>query len=142
MSEKWKQWEGQIVNGEFPLSRYLGGSRHSAVFVTGRKSGAPEKAVIKLIRVDPSAAEGQLKRWQQAAELNHPNLVYIFESGRCEVDGTPLLYVVMESAEEDLSQILLRGRSPDEVRQLRLRCSRGSGSPSWERDGARSHSAI
>jgi TonB family protein len=119
MSETWKQWEGRIVNGEFPLSRYLGGSRHSAVFVTGRKSGAPEKAVIKLIRADATGADAQLKRWQQAAELNHPNLVYVFESGRCEVDGTPLLYLVMEAAEEDLSQILPeRSLSPDEVRQL------------------------
>jgi len=24
MSQDWKQWEGQVVNGKFPLLRYLG----------------------------------------------------------------------------------------------------------------------
>src|SRR5580765_1934471 len=100
MSETWKQWEGQTVNGEFPLLAYLGGSRHSAVFVTRRKV-APERAAIKLIRADHSSAESQLHRWKKSVELNHPNLVRIFESGRCEIESTPLLYVVMEIAEED-----------------------------------------
>ncbi|MBI3475548.1 MAG: TonB family protein [Acidobacteria bacterium] len=119
MSETWKQWEGQVVNGEFPLLRYLGGSRHSAVFLTGRKTGDPQKAAIKLILADPSSAENQLKRWQQAAQLNHPNLVRVFEFGRCEIESTLLLYVVMEAAEEDLSQILPeRALTAGEERQM------------------------
>ena len=119
MSETWKRWEGQVVNGEFRLLRYLGGSRHSAVFLTGRKNGTPEKAAIKLISADPTGAARQLRRWEQCASLNHPHLIRIFESGRCELEETPLLYVVMEAAEEDLSQILPeRALSPDEVRQM------------------------
>ena len=119
MSETWKQWEGQVVNGEFPLLRYLGGSRHSAVFLTGRKTGDPQKAAIKLILADPNGAENQLKRWQQSAELNHPNLVRVFEFGRCEIESTLLLYIVMEAAEEDLSQILPeRALTAAEERQM------------------------
>jgi TonB family protein len=118
MSETWKQWQGQSVNGEFPLLAYLGGSRHSAVFVTRRKS-APERAAIKLVRADDSGAESQLHRWKKSAELNHPNMVRIFESGRCEIENTSLLFVVMEIAEEDLSQILPeRALAPEEVRQM------------------------
>ena len=118
MSEAWKQWEGQSV-GEFPLLAYAGGSRHSAVFITRRKTGAQERLAIKLIRADASGAESQLSRWKKSAELNHPNLVRIFESGRGEIEGTPVLYVLMEINEEDLSQILPeRALSPDEVRQL------------------------
>ena len=49
MTGTWKRWEGQVVNGEFPLQRYLGGSDHSAVFLTQRGS---EKAAIKLIAAD------------------------------------------------------------------------------------------
>ena len=45
-------------------------------------------------------------RWKAARELSHPNLIRIFEAGRCELDGTALLYVVEEYAEENLSQIL------------------------------------
>ncbi|HWZ81748.1 MAG TPA: TonB family protein [Terriglobales bacterium] len=118
MSETWKQWEGQTV-GEFPLLAYAGGSRHSAVFITRRKTVAQERLAIKVIRADASGAESQLSRWKKSAELNHPNLVRIFESGRSEIEGTPLLYVLMEINEEDLSQILPeRALTPDEVRQL------------------------
>jgi TonB family protein len=107
MSETWKQWEGRTVDRRFPLQSYLGGSDHNAVFLTLRQSAAgdSEKAAIKLIAV-PADAEKQLLRWKLAGELNHPNLIRIFEAGRCELDGTDLLYVVEEYAEENLSQIL------------------------------------
>jgi TonB family protein len=119
MSETWKRWEGQVVDGKFPLLRYLGGSDHSAVFLTERVSGAPQKAAIKLIPADPAGAESQLRRWTQSTELDHPHLVRVLESGRWEVEGTLLLYVVMEAAEEDLSQILPeRALSPAEVREM------------------------
>ena len=119
MSEAWKKWEGQVVDGKFPLLRYLGASDHSAVFLTERGAGASQKAAIKLIPADPAGAESQLRRWKQSAELTHPHLVRVFESGRCELEGTPLLYVVMEAAEEDLSQILPeRALSPAEVREM------------------------
>ena len=32
--ETWKSWEGRTVDGKFPLRQYLGGSDHSAVFLT------------------------------------------------------------------------------------------------------------
>ncbi len=119
MSETWKRWEGQIVNGEFPLLRYLGGANHSAVFLTERRAGTLQKAAIKLILADPKGSESQLRRWEQSAKLVHPHLIRLFETGRCELEGTLLLYVVIEAAEEDLSQILPeRPLSPAEVREM------------------------
>jgi TonB family protein len=106
MSEIWKQWEGRTVDGKFPLQSYLGGSDHGAVFVTQRRAGDSEKAAIKLIPPDAADAEKQMLRWKAARELNNLNLIRIFEAGRCELDGTALLYVVEEYAEENLSQIL------------------------------------
>ena len=46
-TEAWKTWEGRTVDGKFPLRRWLGGSDHSAVFLTDL--GGSQKAVIKLI---------------------------------------------------------------------------------------------
>jgi len=108
MSEAWKQWEGRTVDGRFPLQRYLGGSGHSAVFLTvAQPSGSDsEKAAIKLISAGGVDAKQQFLRWKAASELTHPNLIRIFEAGRADLDGTELLYVVMEYAEENLSQIL------------------------------------
>ena len=34
ITEFWKGWEGQIVDGALPLRRYLGGSAERAVFLT------------------------------------------------------------------------------------------------------------
>jgi TonB family protein len=102
--EEWKKWEGR-VDGKFPLRHWLGGSEHSAVFLTERPGHADEKVAIKLIAAG-SDADRQLSRWRAAAKLSHPHLMRIYEAGRCQLDGTPLLYFVMEYAEEDLSQIL------------------------------------
>jgi TonB family protein len=107
MSETWKQWEGREIDGKFPLQSYLGGSDHSAVFLTVLRGsdGEQRKAAIKLIPRN-AGAENQLSRWQSLRELSHPNLLGIYEAGRCKLDGTKLLYAVEEFAEENLSQIL------------------------------------
>ena len=106
MIEVWKQWEGEVINGEFHLRQYLGGSDHSAVFLTECSQQNPQKAAIKLIPADPYNAERQLSRWAIAVKLSHPNLLRLFQMGRCQIGDRRLLYVVMEHAQEDLSQVL------------------------------------
>jgi len=106
MSETGKQREGQLVNGEFRLLQYLGGSGDSAVFLTERGKEKPQKAVIKLVLADTVDEGTQLSRWKRAATLSHPHLIRLFEMGRCQLDGKRFLYVVMEYAEENLAQIL------------------------------------
>ena len=104
MSGMWKQWVGHTVDGKFVLQSYLGGSDHSALFVT--QSADSANAAIKLIPGDAVHGERQFARWKAARELGHPNLIRISDFGGCEIDGTKVLYVVEEYAEENLSQIL------------------------------------
>ena len=120
MPEKWKLWEGEIVSGKFPLVRYLGGSDRGAVFLTERREGERlVKAAIKLIPAAPENGELQLSRWRQTAELSHPHLISIYEMGRFELRGVPLVYLVMECAEENLAQILPeRALTPAETREM------------------------
>jgi TonB family protein len=114
--EDWKKWEGR-VDAKFPLRQWLGGSDHSAVFLTERP-GQSQKVAIKLIAAN-SDADQQLARWRAAAQLSHPHLMRIYEAGRCRLDSEQLLYLVMEYAEEDLSQILpQRPLAPAEVTDL------------------------
>src|SRR3984893_2857797 len=101
-----KQWEGQIVNGEFPLQRYLGASNRSAVFLTELGGTKSRRAAIKLIQADWEGAEIQLARLKAAAKLSHPHLLKIHQTGSCEVRETKLFYIVLEYADEDLSQVL------------------------------------
>ncbi len=105
MSEVGKPWEGQVINGEFPLLRYLGQSDHSTVFLTQRKE-EPRKAAIKLIPATAVDAGIQLSRWEAAAKLSHPHLIRLFEMGRCQLENNAYLYVVTEYADENLSLVL------------------------------------
>jgi TonB family protein len=117
MAEAWKKWEGQVVNEEFPLLRYLGSSERSAVFLTKRADREPQDVAIKLILANAENPELQLSWWELAAKLSHSNLLRLFQMGRCQLDGTELLYAVTEYAEESLSQILpYRPLTPAETR--------------------------
>lgn len=118
MSFSWKQYEGQVVNNAFPLQRYLGGSSESAVFLTQLAGPQSSKAVIKLVPEGVSA-DLQLSLWRRASKLTHPNLLQLYQGGRCRLADMDLLYVVMEHAEEDLSQILpQRALTPAEARDM------------------------
>ncbi|MGH9745872.1 MAG: TonB family protein [Candidatus Acidiferrales bacterium] len=118
MTDAWKQQEGQTIDGQFRLIQYLGGTEHSAVFLTefGDKR---LRFAIKLIGADPAGADSQLARLRRAAKLSHPHLARIFQSGRAQVGNASVLYVVTEYAEEDLAQVLPdRALRPDEVREM------------------------
>ncbi len=118
-TEEWKTWEGRVVGGKFPLRQWLGGSDHSAVFLTDKQGQSDQKAAIKLIPEVTSDSESQRARWRAAAQLSHPNLIRIYEIGRCQINGAALLFVVMEFAEEDLSQILpQRALAASEVTEM------------------------
>ena len=120
MQKPWRDWEGQVINGEYHLERYLGGSERAGVFLT---EFGPRKAAIKLIPVDPTSdaatTERELSRLNAAAELSHPHLLPILKTGRAKLDDTDLLFVVMQYAEEDLAQILpSRALTVGEARDL------------------------
>jgi eukaryotic-like serine/threonine-protein kinase len=120
VSHTWEQFVGQVVDGNFPLLQFLGGSESAAVFLTERHDGDRiVKAAIKLIPAAPENNELQLARWRMAAELSHPHLIRLFETGTCELGGLSLLYVVMECAEENLAQVLFsRALTPAEARAM------------------------
>lgn len=105
MSDFWKQCEGQVIDNRFRLRRYLGGTDDSAVFLTHLADPQSQKAAIKFITAGPTA-DLQLALWRRVKQLAHPHLLRIFEIGRCRLENRDRLFVVMEHADEDLSQIL------------------------------------
>ncbi len=111
-----EQWVGQVVNGKFVLGRALGGSEHSAVFFVEKGAG-PVAAVIRF--VEAASASDRLEHWQAASKFCHPNLLQIFETGRCQIEGKDLFYLLTEYAEENLGQIIPeRPLRADEARQV------------------------
>jgi serine/threonine protein kinase len=105
-NEIWTKWESQVVNGLFPLRRFLAKSDHSVVFLTDCKARNLSKAAIKIVPADPAEAELQLAHFSRFATLSHPHLVRILDTGRCNLGGHPFLFIVMEYAEQTLAQIL------------------------------------
>jgi TonB family protein len=119
MSSKWNEWDGLVADEKFRLIRYLGGSAHSAVYLTESSGAEGKRAAIKFLHTDPARADLQLARWRLASKLVHPGIQPILEFGRCQFEGQDLLYVVMELAEEDLSQILpQRALTPEEAKEM------------------------
>src|SRR4051812_456761 len=120
MADARNNWEGRTVNEIFPLRRFLGSSNHSTVFLTESSVEGFLNAAIKLVPVvDPAHNQAQLWHWKTAATFSHPHLMRLLDCGQCELDGEQLLFVVMEYAEESLSQILpYRSLGPDEVQEL------------------------
>lgn len=112
-------WIGRVIDGKYTLRQWLGGSEVSGVFVTELPEHPSQKAAIKLIAVDPRGAESQLARWEATMPLSHPHLMRLFSTGRCQIDGAPLLYAVTEYSDEILSQILPeRPLTPSETKEM------------------------
>jgi TonB family protein len=108
MTEAAKKWVGQVVDGKFPLGDFVGGNERTAVFLTDFEAPGVRKTAIKLLAADSPEAAGLLARWRHAAELSHPHLIRLLKMGRCEFNETPIIYVVMEYADENLSVVLAR----------------------------------
>jgi TonB family protein len=118
MSDFWKQCEGQVIDNKFRLRHYLGGTDDSAVFLTQLADLKSQKAAIKFIPAGPTA-DLQMALWYRVIQLTHPNLLRVFDIGRCRIENRDRLYVVMEYAEEDLSQILpQRSLTASEARDM------------------------
>jgi serine/threonine protein kinase len=118
-AEDWSAWEGQVVNGLFPLRRFLGGSEHSGVFLTEYKARNLPEAAIKFVPADRQRAVTQLSQWRAAANFSHPHLLRLFDMGGFQFGGRAFLFVVMEYADQTLAQVLpKRALVPDEVREM------------------------
>ncbi len=120
MAEDWtKEWERRIVNGMYPLRRFLGRSNHSVVFLTECEAQNVPQAAIKIFPANEPLTEAQLALWKRVATLSHPHLMRLLDSGRCRLGGHNFLFVVTDYAEQNLAQLLSsRPLTPDEVRDL------------------------
>jgi TonB family protein len=115
--ETWQQWEGRVLGGRYVLRQYLGGSDHSAVYLTDFDGS---RAVAKLVPADLPDAAAHLARWEAACNLAHPSLLRVYETGRWHADDErDMLFAVMEFADESLGEVLSdRPLTPTEAREM------------------------
>ncbi|MFJ4656032.1 Stk1 family PASTA domain-containing Ser/Thr kinase [Nocardia sp. NPDC088792] len=71
---------------------------------------------IKVLRADlardPTFYLRFKREAQNAAALNHPAIVAVYDTGEAEIDGGPLPYIVMEYVDGDTLRDLVRGKGP------------------------------
>ncbi|MBY8858800.1 Stk1 family PASTA domain-containing Ser/Thr kinase [Nocardia sp. CA2R105] len=71
---------------------------------------------IKVLRADlardPTFYLRFKREAQNAAALNHPAIVAVYDTGEAEVDGGPLPYIVMEYVDGDTLRDMVRGSGP------------------------------
>jgi hypothetical protein len=108
----------EIVDGLYRLGAVINRSIRSAVYKTEfGEDGLP--AVIKITECESSGSEELMARWRNAMGLSHPNLLTIYATGASVLNGVPIIYVVMERAEESLNNVLAeRALTGDETREM------------------------
>jgi TonB family protein len=112
----WRECEGHVLDGTFPLLKYAGRAGASAVFLTEYEG---QDAAIKLVAAEPAAAEAQLREWERTSKLSHPHLLSLLRWGSCQLGDITVAYTVSEWADENLAEVL-RGRrlTPAEASDL------------------------
>src|SRR5580704_1075142 len=108
----------EIVDGSYRLGALIKRLIRSTVYKT--EFGEDElQAVIKIREYESSGSEELLEQWRNAMELAHPNLLKIYATGSSVLNGVPIVYVVMERADESLNSVLAeRALTADETREL------------------------
>jgi hypothetical protein len=98
----WNDYEGKTLAGTFPIETLLFTEGRNASFATHR-DGRP--AVLRLTEALNDQQEMRA-RYGAIREVGQPNLVEIEDFGDVEMEGTPLIYLVMEPTQESLADIV------------------------------------
>jgi hypothetical protein len=112
----WNDYEGRTIADAYPLNKLIRPEGRSAFFLTTNGTGTP--AMVRVIEAHFDESE-ILSRWRLVSEIKQENLVAMRKFGETELDGTPLVYALMEPTEISLAE-LLENRTLDaaEARQL------------------------
>ncbi|MDO4679831.1 MAG: Stk1 family PASTA domain-containing Ser/Thr kinase [Aerococcus sp.] len=111
---------GQIIDGRYEIIRHIGSGGMATVYLALDPILNREVA-IKFLRLNSNSDENALRRFEREAysiaELNHPNIVNIYDIGDNE-DGN---YIVMEYVDGiDLKRYIKENNplAPDEVQSI------------------------
>ncbi|MDE1176818.1 MAG: hypothetical protein PW789_09445 [Edaphobacter sp.] len=99
----WSDYEGRTIAEAYPLKKLVRPEGRSAFFLTTNGTGTP--ALVRLIEAHFDEPE-ILNRWKTVSEIGQENLMVIRKFGQTELDGTPLVYAVMEPTEISLDELL------------------------------------
>ena len=122
----WAVLPGAILDGGYQLEELLEADPSQAAFRVRVLGDRSIEAVATFFRAPAESGEEQIEIWTAMKELRSANLNAPLASGRREVDGNGVVYVVMRRPDERLSAVLTdRALTPEEARELFLSVSAG-----------------
>ncbi|MDN5757916.1 MAG: Stk1 family PASTA domain-containing Ser/Thr kinase [Tomitella sp.] len=108
------------LSNRYRLLETIGFGGMSEVFLA-RDDRLDRDVAIKVLRADlardPSFYLRFRREAQNAAALNHPSIVAVYDTGEAETDEGPLPYIVMEYVDGDTLRDLVRGDGPMDTRR-------------------------
>ncbi|MBS1821599.1 MAG: hypothetical protein JST61_06450 [Acidobacteria bacterium] len=112
----WSDYEGQTIAEAYPLKKLVRPEGRGAFFLTTNGTGTP--ALVRVIEAHFDESE-ILERWKTVSAIGQENLMTMRKFGETELDGTPLVYAVMEPTEISLEDLLYnRTLTVDEAHEL------------------------
>jgi hypothetical protein len=106
-----------LVEGRYRIGVVISRSARSTVYET--EPGDHAAAVVKVREKDTDGGEDPLNQWQSAMGLAHPNLLKLYAVGSSVLNEAPVIYAVMERADESLEGVLpARPLTTDEAREM------------------------
>jgi len=107
---------GEIVDGRYRLGAPLGYSAAGAILET--EFGPNDLPAAIKIREVQQESEDVARRWSNALEFQHPNVLRVYATGSSILNGVPVDYLVMERGDESLENVLAeRALTVDETRR-------------------------
>ena len=110
----------QELSGRYLLGETIGFGGMSEVHLA-RDQRLDRDVAIKVLRADlardPSFYLRFRREAQNAASLNHPSIVAVYDTGEADTDEGPLPYIVMEYVEGDTLRDLVRNDGPFDPRR-------------------------
>src|SRR5882757_6844663 len=116
--EFWNDFEGKTVAEKYRLDHLIGPKGRSAFFTTNNGTGVP--SVIRLIE-SLNDEDQILARWNIVSTLQQEHLIKLKACGQTILDGTHLVYAVLESTDAELADILKeRPLTAEETKQVAI----------------------
>lgn len=110
----------QELSGRYLLGDTIGFGGMSEVYLA-RDQRLDRDVAIKVLRADlardPSFYLRFRREAQNAASLNHPSIVAVYDTGEADTDEGPLPYIVMEYVQGDTLRDLVRNDGPFDPRR-------------------------
>ena len=115
----WSSLEGTTLEGGYQVGELLSADSRSALFQIRVLGEYGRHAVATFYRAAGSAAQEQLNLWTRARAIRHPNLSVPLGAGFKALDGSQVVYVVIDKPGEVLSGVLQkRELVPEEADEI------------------------